>query len=120
MRGFPKTIATMQDIINLKDKYPKETKKFLEGLIRGSKVYTFTKNVIGNEELAEQIKEENKVASFNPNYIPDRSVVWTRGAGDSPNIEKIRELKDGPVGKSLLYIMGFKSVEEVQLLIDSI
>ena len=40
MRGFPKTVATKQDILNLKDKYPKETKKFLEKIIALDKKYS--------------------------------------------------------------------------------
>jgi hypothetical protein len=37
MRGFPGTVATIQDVMNLKDKYPKETKKFLDKLISTEK-----------------------------------------------------------------------------------
>jgi phage/plasmid-associated DNA primase len=56
MRGFPKNIATKQDVMNLKDKYPKETKKFLEWLLK-----TNDKHLIENSLGYPSVKEAQLV-----------------------------------------------------------
>ena len=76
MKGFPKNIATKQDVMNLKDKYPKETKKFLEWLIK-----TNDKHLIEN--------------SFGYSSIEEAQLV----------LDEIKERIDNPIKKSVFNLL---------------
>ena len=53
MRGFPKHIATPQDLKNVKDLYPKETADYLQSLAEGRFIWVDAGPVGGKEVVTE-------------------------------------------------------------------
>lgn len=100
MHGFPKYLSTKQDVLNVMQEYPKQTKKFLQELLDTKDVWMLVRKLDLDEEGVQD--ETHKVVT---NDDPETKDI----------VEKYQyEFKEDPNGT--IFRMGF-TVQEVQLLV---
>lgn len=101
MHGFPKYLSTKQDVLNVMQEYPKQTRNFLQELLDTKDVWLFVRKLNDDE-----IGIENKTHKVVPNDNPKTKNM----------VERYQyEFKEDPNGT--IFRMGF-TVEEVQLLVQ--
>ena len=100
MHGFPKYLSTKQDVLNVMQEYPKQTKKFLQELLDTKDVWMLVRKLDLDEEGVQD--DTHKVVT---NDDPETKDI----------VEKYQyEFKEDPNGT--IFRMGF-TVQEVQLLV---
>jgi hypothetical protein len=62
MRGFPKHIATAQDLKNVQDMFPKETTAYLQRLAEGRFIWQDA-GVVGDKEIVQETDDLKVVES---------------------------------------------------------
>lgn len=102
MQGFPKVIATKQDVENLITDYPQELILFLQGLLENRKIWQVTSEL---DDPEEGITDETHM------------VHTDLAAMGMPEKYFQMEYKNDPNSK--IYRMGY-TVVEVEALIESI
>ena len=100
MKGFPRTINTKQDVLNLIEEYPEQTKSFLQGLVNTKMAWIPTgKLTEGDAGTTDSTHEVHKETDEN-------DVVTSRTQCE------LVEDTNGPI-----FRMGFESVAEAEALI---
>ena len=99
MKGFPRTINTKQDVLNLIGTYPEQIKLFLQGLIDSKMIWNKSELEDGDDGITDSTHKVSEVTDEN-NVVTDRLQ---------------HELIEDPTGP--IFRMGFESVAEAEALI---
>ena len=100
MQGFPRYINTKQDVLNLIEDYPEQTKSFLQSLVDSKMAWLFT-NTLADGDTG-TTDSTHKVCEL----VDENDVVTER------NQYELVEDNNGPI-----FRMGFASVAEAEALI---
>ena len=100
MKGFPRTINTKQDVLNLIEEYPEQTKSFLQSLIDTKMAWVPTgiladdaAGTTNSTHKVDEVTDENDVVTSRTQY-------------------ELVEATNGPI-----FRLGFESVAEAEALI---